>query len=159
MKDERGVGIIEVLLGLVVGSVMISALAMPIYKVVNSTDRNNSLISVLLQIDSAIRYLAGDGKMADYSDLSDGAAPVNHARLDWTDYYAGGDIGHVSSYQLVGTQLQRTYDAATNTIAKNISSAQFSRSGRVITVVLTAEVTSPITQQQTLTYRIYMRPQ
>src|SRR5688572_6655126 len=138
LKDERGIGMIELLLGLVVSGMMVSALAMPIFRIVTSTDRNNSLIAVLLEIDNAIRYIAPDGKMADYDSLQTGDPPVSSMTLTWTDYFGNQNTGHSASYYLSGTQLMRTYDGVTNAIADDITSAQFSKNGSVITVTLTA---------------------
>ena len=163
MREQQGYNLIEIMVGIAVTSLMLGVMTTIVLRVGEGFDGNNSLIKATNQIEQAVGFIASDIRMAKFSDLISGAAPVSTVNLGWTDYYAGSNVGYKSVYSLNGTDLQRVYTvggvAATSMVGKSISTIAFSISGSLVTVSISTSATSgPKTQNETKTYRFFMRP-
>ena len=97
--------------------------------------------------------------MAESTDFVEGADPVDCLTLTWIEWYDFVNMPHSSSYYLEDTQLQRDYDGAVTTLARNISKIEFSQAGRILTVSVTCTPPwwCPNGEVQK-TYRVYLRP-
>ncbi len=156
---QKGFTLIELLVAVAIGAVILTGVVLSIYQVVWGTDRSNSQVVALIDIDRAVLAIKRDLLMAQDTNLS--SIPQSSANLTWIDYtsFELGDetASHSSSYTLSGTELRRTYDGTVNIVGRNISSINFTQNGRLISVVITA--TGPGTQQQreTLNFSSYIR--
>ncbi len=159
LKDERGAGILEVLLGIALTATITSALVSLVFTAGKGGDANNSKLPVFRELERAAGSVGDDVSMAKFTNLVDGAPAVNTMTLQWTDYYGGNAVGHQSTYARSGGNLTRTYDGVASTVAKAVTSAGFSLSGRVVTFTLTVADTEGSAQfSQPQTYRFYLTP-
>ena len=159
VKDEQGAGIVEVLLGILLTATITSALVSLVFTAGKGVDANNSKLTVFRELERAAGFVGDDVSMTTFTNLVDGAAAVDPVTLQWTDYYGGAAVGHQSTYALSGGNLTRTYDGVASTVAKAVTSAGFSLSGRVLTFTLTGADTEGAAQfSQDQTYRFYMTP-
>lgn len=78
-------------------------------------------------------WFAGDAMNADSTSLVDGNPPVGSVTLSWTD---SNSTTHNAIYSLSGNDLIRDFDGVQVTMARNVTSSQFSLSGKVLTAVL-----------------------
>jgi hypothetical protein len=96
--------------------------------------------------------------MAQTTDLVDGATPVDHMSLTWTDWYDWAEETHSSSYYVSDGQLQRDYDGTVTTLARFISGVEFSLSGRLLTVKITSSPQGDYGPSEERVYQVYLRP-
>jgi len=158
---QKGFTLIELLVALAVGGLVIMSALGVIYQVMWGTSRTNSQVVALTDVHQAALRLKKDIVMAQTTDLTDGV-PQDSATLSWTDYTSFGDLEpeeriHASSYELLGNELQRTYDGTTSIVGRNITSVNFSQDGRVINVVITATEGDVTPRSETLEFSVYLR--
>ena len=128
--NQKGITLVELIIATAITSLIVSGLGTAIYMMITVTERGNNEMSALHDIRNAAYYVNTDAQMASITDLEEGAEPVDNLSLEWTDGYGNS---HSSSYWLSGTELQREYDSATSTVARYVSSVEFSISGSVLT--------------------------
>ncbi len=150
----------ELLVALAVGSlIMVAALGLT-YQVVWGTSRTNSQVVALTDVHLAALQLKKDLQMAQITDLTDGV-PQNSATLSWMDFTlfdSEENKAHSSAYNLLSDGvLQRTYDGTTSIAGRNITSLNFTRDGRVISVVITATEGDFTPHSETLEFSVYLR--
>ena len=121
---------VELIIATAITSLIVSGLGTAIYLIITITERGNDEASALHDIRNAAYYISSDAQMASTTDLIDGADPVDNLSLEWTDGFGNS---YSSSYQLSGTELQRQYNSTTTTVARYVSSVEFSISGDVLT--------------------------
>ena len=86
------------------------------------------------EVRHATSWFAGDALNAQGTDLVDGAAPVSSATLSWTDQ---GQVSHAATYSLsADATLIRDVDGSKITVARKVLSAQFSRNGSILKLIL-----------------------
>ncbi len=161
---QKGFTLIEVLAVVAIVGVLVPVLSMSIIQVIRGTDRNNTMVVALSDIEHAASWLNQDLLMAQTTNLPAYPLTVNlvaggNVTLSWTDYYGGVATAHQSQYYLSGTKLMRNYGGQIANIALYISKAQFSKDGsnKVFTVSLTSSPEGVSGGSQTKTYRIYRR--
>ena len=173
---QKGFTLIELLVALAVGSLVIVGALGAIYQVVWGTSRTNSQVVALTDVHQAALRLKKDIVMAQLDDengdfFSDGTTVIMlssggpTATLGWTDYTSFGDLEpeeriHSSSYELLGNELQRTYDGTTSIVGRNITSVDFTQDpedDRVINVVITATEGDMTPRSETLEFSVYLR--
>ncbi len=161
---QNGFTLLELLVTLAIGSVILTASLLSLHQVVLGTDRSNSQVVALTDVDQAAHRIKEDIIMAQSANLIDGnPIPQSYISLTWTDsttsFTSTAKTAHSSSYALSGTLLRRTYDGTVSIVGRNITSVGFTQSGRVINLVITA--TGPKVQQrrETLKFSAHMRPE
>ncbi|MBI3040969.1 MAG: type II secretion system protein [Chloroflexi bacterium] len=156
---QKGFTLVEVLVVLAITGVILTGAVLSIYSVFLGTDRNNSQIVALTDIDRAVLVIKKDLMMAQETNLS--STPQSSANLTWIDYTtsfeSSNQSNHSSSYILSGTELRRTYDGTLSIIGRNITSLDFTQSGRVVTVVITATGPGVRQRSETLTFSSLIR--
>jgi len=162
---QKGFTLIEILVTLAVGGVLLIGAVTSIFQIATFTSRSNDHIVALTDVDHAALWLRQDLQMAQSTSLTDGV-PVsltdeNTAELNWTDYTSfvteEETRNHTSAYALSGTELVRTYDNTPRIVGRHITSIEFTQSGSIISVVITA--TGPGAQQrsETLKFSVHLR--
>ena len=172
---QKGFTLIELLVALAVGGLVIMGAVGVIYQVVWGTSRNNSQVVALTDVHQAALQLKKDLEMAqlDEGDFPSGGTTVitltsggPTTTLGWTDYTsfdAEENKDHISSYELLGSELRRTYDGTTSIVGRNITSLEFTQdpdnSGddRVINVVMMATNGDTTPSSETLEFTVYIR--
>ncbi|MFQ5934462.1 MAG: type II secretion system protein J [Dehalococcoidia bacterium] len=158
LGGQRGFTLVEMLVALGIMAAVGSALVTSILQMSNFTSRGNAQLETAADMGISMRWLARDTQSAETTDLVDGDPPVSSMTLNWVDEYDGASISHSASYALDGRDLKRTYDGETHTVARRVSSVEFSLSGKLITVTLTStdDKWGSITKQ--FTHYFYLRP-
>jgi len=146
------------MLGMAITAMVMSGIVGLIYHEVTTTATTKNIVSAAHEITNAARRFSQDAMMTESTDLVEGVQPVNHVVLSWVERYDFTDIPHSSSYYLEGTDLRRDYDGIITTVARDISTIEFSQSGSIITVSISCTPrwlsANPTTEK---TYRIYLR--
>ena len=153
--NQRGMTLVEVIIATAISSLIISGLGTAIYMIINVTERGNDEASALYHVRNATYHISSDAQMASTTDLIDGADPVDSLSLEWTDGFGNS---HSSSYQLYGTDLQRNYDSTITTVARYVSSVEFSISGDVLTYYLESSPSRYEQANKETTGTVYLRP-
>ena len=157
---QKGFTLVEVLVVLAVSGVLLTGLITSIFQVSTFTDRSNSQVVALTDLNHAALSIKKDLMMTQNTDLADGSpVPQSSVWLGWTDYtsFETGNLTHSSSYVLSGTELLRTYDGTVGIAGRNITSLGFTKNGRVIDVVITATGSSDPQRSETLKFSVLIR--
>ena len=157
---QKGFTLIELLVALAVGGLVIMSAVAVIYQVMWGTSRTNSQVVALTDVHQAALRLKKDLVMAQTTDLAD-EVPQDSAVLSWTDYTSfdpDENKDHSSAYNLLSDGvLQRTYDGTTSIVGRNITSVNFTLSGRVVNIVITATEGDFTPRSETLEFSVYLR--
>ena len=163
LKSQRGFTLVEVLVALGIMSAIGSVLVGTLHQMTNFTSRSNAQVSVSADLRNAFHWMAEDMKMANTTDLVDGAPAVSTITLNWTNQCEGASTPHSANYCLVGTELRRTSDGSacnvgtTHTVARNVASVEFSLASKLVTVALTStdDKWSDVTKQFSHYFYLY----
>ncbi len=135
---------------LALGGVLATGAATAITQLVRSTDRVETTMLALHNLDMAGRWVSLDGRMAQATDLVDGALPMSTMTLYRTDLFGGEPVDYTTTYSLMGNELQRNHNGQVTVVARSISTANFSLEGETIIATLASSA-------EGVTYRLYMR--
>ncbi len=155
---QQGFTLIEILVVMAVSSVILTGAVFSIYQVMVGTDRSNSQVVTLTDINVAVLAIKKDLLMTQHTDLTDNvSSSANLTWIDYTSFASANESNHFSSYTLSGTELRRNYDDVVSIVGRRITSIDFTQNGRVVSVVITA--TGPGIQQrsQTLEFSGHIR--
>lgn len=162
---QNGFTLIEILLVMAVGGMLLSGLVTAIFQTFGVTKMTTTAVSALENIKMAAYQITQDVKTASTTNLVDGAPAVSNLSLYWTIWYdANGNLipngePHSSQYTLSETNLQRNLDGTSiKTVARYISSVQFSRQGNMIAVSITSSPQGKPETAENKTYYIYLQP-
>lgn len=159
--NQKGFTLVEVLVAMVVSGMLIAGIVIGIFQVSWGSIRSNDQVVALTDVHYAALFIKKDLQMAQITTLTDGNPdPQGSVTLDWTDYTTFESLepqDHSSSYELLGTELLRTYDGTARVVGRHITYIGFTQNDRVIDVVIT--VTAPGTSQrsETLKFSVEMR--
>lgn len=160
---QKGFTLIELLVALAVGSILLTGIVLSIFQTSWGTDRSNSHVVALADVNHAALSIKKNIQMAQYTDLIDGdPVPKNSVTLTWTDYTGfeeSDNKTHYSNYALSGTQLQRDHDGTVSIVARYITSVGFTRNDRIITANITATGPGVSPRAKTLKFSMQMRPE
>ena len=143
MRGQRGFTIVELLVGMAISGMIMSAIVSGIYQMIHGTARVNNDLIVQQDIDRASSWFNRDLSQAQTTDVVDLATPVNSMRIDWVDqtgWATSGAEDHYVEYDIVPgtTNLKREVDGQSHIVARYIADIEFSRSGNLITVSITS---------------------
>jgi len=116
IRDERGLGVIEVLLAMAISSLILAALTTATLRLTRFQDGNNAQITANRNSENVMNYIAADVRRAQWVNGADGVTPLSAIpepaiTLQWVDYTDGGDIRSVKYERDSGSgRLKRTYD-------------------------------------------------
>ena len=153
---QRGSTLIELVVSIGIGSVLLMGAGESIFQVVSGVDRGVEQLTTLRDAENAAGWLTRDARMAEYTDVVDGAQQVSTLTLQWTDSEGGGT--HTVTYAISNSELIRSFDGSTTTVSRRINSVGFSRSGRFLNLqveVLADGGTSSLQKN----YSALMRPE
>jgi prepilin-type N-terminal cleavage/methylation domain-containing protein len=145
MKEERGYTLVELLIALAITGIMMTTLGMVVQQTVTVPERGDDQVSALHAIQNAAHWVSLDGQTA---KSASGGSGLTLTLPDDSSI----------SYSLDGDELHRIYGGSDRTIARGISSADFSVEGRLITMNIIAEPDSRWNISENGTYQINMRP-
>ncbi|MHB8683622.1 MAG: DUF7483 domain-containing protein [Dehalococcoidia bacterium] len=140
VHDERGLGLVELILGLAISSMLLTTLGMALTATFRTATTAKNQQNATEQLRDAFFWLNQDTQSGVASQASVAAGDVT---MRWTDY-ASGKV-YSSRFQQVGATLQRTFTvngvASTRTVASDLIAAGFTatRSGNAVTYGLTVQ--------------------
>jgi prepilin-type N-terminal cleavage/methylation domain-containing protein len=158
LRNQKGMTLLEVTVGIAIaGLIGVCVLGLIVHEI-KSTAATRACVTAAVEIDNAARWVSQDGMMAEVTNLTESAQPVDSLSLTWVERQEFIDVPHTCSYSLAGGELRRDYDGIVTTVARHISDIKFSQTGKMITVSITC--TPPWVGQSRIverTYRIYRR--
>ena len=151
--DQRGITLVETIVAAVIAAMLVSVLGSAIFLFTRAAEEGNNELRDIHDMQNAGYWLTRDGKMAQYTDLSDGAPPVQSMTLSWTD----DGQAHTVTYSLSSTDLRRNHNGTTITVARYVSSVGFSISQGIITGTMTSSPGGRWGISEEATYKIWPR--
>jgi len=145
VKDERGFTLVELLMGAAITAVVVAFLGFMVFQTFQVEEFGDAQITARNELQNAAAWMQGDAVEART------AAGGSQITLTMPD-------ASVVTYTKSGTYLTRTSGSTVNTIARNVSAATFSVSGRLITVDLTSTPPGRSGAAAQGTYMFNMRP-
>lgn len=145
MKGQKGMTMVELLVAIAVTGIIVVFLGTAIYQIITVSEYGNDRLTAMHELQNSAHWFNLDGQKAV-------TANVNGELLL--------TISETSSitYSLVGTELRRTTGSTPMTLARNISSADFSIDNRVITMSLTSSPEGRDNVSENGSYKVYLRP-
>lgn len=158
MSKQNGFTLIELLVGLAIGSALLLVAADILFTLQMGTGRASNQMTADADVNRAATAIQRDLYQTQDSNLIDGdPTPQNSVVLTWIDHTGGENTEHSSSYTLDGTVLSREYDGTTGIIGRDITYLGFTRTERVIDVVITSTGTREPERSQTLEFSVLTR--
>ena len=145
MKREEGFTLIEFMIVIAITGFIVSAVGTAIYHIVTVPEYGNDRITAMHELQNSAHWVSIDGQMAK------SASGGNQLILTLPD-------DSTIDYVLEGNELHRIAGTSNRTLAKNISSANFSISSRIITMDITSSPASRWSVSENRTYKVYLRP-
>lgn len=136
-NGQRGATLVELVVSVAVVGLIAAPLGVTISQVFKTTVWGSQETAVLGALQTAVTWLAHDIPSASSNDLPDGGPAQSSIAITSTDLYGGTTTSVQVSYALVGTELRRTQDGVTHTVAWNVTAISFLRSGSLVTVTIT----------------------
>jgi len=151
---QKGMTLVEVIIATGIGAVVTAALALVIYNLMTVTERNNDATSTLSDVQNAVYMISYDAKMAGSTDLTEGDPAASEVLFSWID---GGGAAHSSRYYISGTELIRDYNGNTHSVAKSISSIEFTVTASNLNYFVKS-TTGRLDTSESFTGTVYFRP-
>jgi len=155
LRDSRGFTLVEVLVGVGILTIVMSTIGTAMFQALGTQKGVVDDGLAINELWKGLSWFAEDVKMAQNTDLVDGAPAVASVTFTWTDEFNDAGVSHTSSYALVDDMLVRTYDGNAHTVARRAISAAFSLSNR--TVIAQFEVDAGAGTIRTLSLKTLMR--
>jgi len=154
-SSQKGITLVEVLLATALTAVVVGGLSTAIFATVSATGRGSDETSALRDLQNAAHWISRDAQMASTTNLMEGGEAIDALTLEWTDCQASS---HSCSYTLSGSELQRNYDGNVSTVARYVSTVEFSISGGVLTYSLESTPPGRWQVNRHMTGKVHLRP-
>jgi len=145
MKGERGFTLVELLIATAITGLIVGVLGTAIYQIVTVTDYGNERLIAMHELQNAAHWFNLDGQEA---RTATGGAELSLALSDNSSVI----------YTVNGTELRRTAGDVTLTLARNITSANFSVANNIITMTLVSSPEGRWGVSEQGTYQVSPRP-
>ena len=144
MKGEQGFSLVEMLIALALTGVITGVLAMVVQQTITVPERGNDQTAALHSLQNAIHWFGLDGQ------TEAAATGGNGLTLTLPD---SSNI----EYVLYGRDLNRLAGSSNRTIARDVTDASFTVSGRNITLALAAAPAGRSGVSENITSQVSMR--
>lgn len=153
-RDQRGFTLVELMVACAISSMIIGVLGTALHQFIGTSERGNEELRALHDTSNAGYWITLDGERSETTNLVDGAPLADSITLGWTS----GGQANTSTYSLSGTELKRNHNGTVTSVARHVSSVEFSIAGRVITVTMTSTPEGRWGVSKQATYKIWRRP-
>ncbi len=144
-SDERGLTMVELIIAVAVTGIIVSFLGTAIYQILTVTEYGNDRLTAMHELQNAAHWFNLDGQRASTASIN-GELLLTISESSSITYY------------LSDTELRRTAGGDQMTLARNITSADFSIENRLITMSLTSSPEGRDNVSANGTYKVYLRP-
>lgn len=142
MRQQKGFTLVETIVSAGLVALVATGGAAAIFHMIKVNAQVNEKLPALNTLQIAGRWISRDAEMAKNTSLVDGAQPVEAGTTTIefyrTDYYTEPHASHITRYTRNGAELQREEDGQTTIVARDVTGATFSNSGRIVTVVISS---------------------
>jgi prepilin-type N-terminal cleavage/methylation domain-containing protein len=145
VSGERGFTLVELLMGAAITAVIVGFLGFVVFQTFQVEEFGSAQIAARNELQNAAAWMQGDAVEA--------RTASGGAQLTLT--LPGGST---ITYAVSGTNLTRTSGGTVNTVARSISEASFSVTGRLIIVTLTSSPSGRSGAVAQASYMFNMRP-
>jgi len=145
MNGQKGYTLVELMIALAITGVITTVLGLVVQQIFTVPEQSNDKIAAMHAVQNAGHWVGLDGQTAT------GATGGSSLTLTLAD-------NSTLSYVLYGDELHRVYGSSNRTIARDISSANFSVSGGMITMNIASSPSSRWAISENGTFQICMRP-
>jgi Tfp pilus assembly protein PilE len=145
MKRQEGMTMVELVVAVAVTGIIVIFLGTAIYQIITVSEYGNGRLTALHELQNVAHWFNLDSQGAK------AATGGNQLILTLSD-------NSTISYSLVGTEMRRASGGPQMTLARNISSANFSIINRIITMSLTSSPAGRDAVSQNGTYMVSLRP-
>ena len=160
---QKGFTLIEVLVGMLVGGMIMSAVIGSVYQITTGTGKVNWESTTLADMENAAHCIVRDVMMAHSTDLEPGEPPMDGLHISWQDLTNAAlleeSVAHSITYTHSGKELQRNYDGVVTIIGRDLDDVSFGINGRVVSVNMTSTREGYEGATITRKYLIYLRSQ
>jgi hypothetical protein len=144
-SKERGFTMVDLVMATAVTGLIVTFFGTSIYQMLTVTEYGNDRLTAMHELQNAAYWFSLDGQGAK------AATSGSELVLTLAD-------NSTITYSLTGTELQRTTGEGQRTLAKHITSADFSIGNRVITMSLTSSPEGRDNVSENGTYQVSLRP-
>jgi hypothetical protein len=145
MNGQKGMTIAELVVTIATTGIIVVFLGTAIYQIINVSGYGNDRLTATHELENVAHWFNIDGQGA--------KAATGGASLELTM----ADDSSVT-YTLAGTEIRRTAGGQQMTLARNISSANFTIDARLVTMSLTSSPPGRYGVNESGTYHVYLRP-
>lgn len=135
--DQRGSTLLELLISAAITGLMAAPAGAAMFETFQTTTWNTQQSAQLQDLRTAAAWLSMDVPLANTTDMPDGGPAHSSVVITSEDRYGGANTTHQVAYALVGTELRRTADGVTHTVAWHVTAVSFLRTGALVTLTLT----------------------
>lgn len=98
-QGEKGYSILELIVAFSIMALIASAVSMIVFRVIEDTERSNSRMTTVIQVQNAGQWISADAQVAE-SVLTENLQEPNFLILNWTeqDYNEGDPVYHTITY-------------------------------------------------------------
>ena len=144
-KEEQGFTLVELLIVVAITGFIVSVLGVAINQIVTIPEFGGEKMTAMHELQNSAHWVGIDGQM------STSASGGNQLMLTLADNSS-------ISYVVEGSELHRIAGTSNRTLAKNITSANFSVLNRVITMNITSAPDGRWSVSENGTYMVCLRP-
>jgi prepilin-type N-terminal cleavage/methylation domain-containing protein len=144
MKEEQGFTLVELLIAIAIMGSIFSVLGEAFHQAVTIPEYGNDKVTAMHELQNVAHWVNLDGQMAENATGGNGLV------LTLPDDSS-------ISYTLAGTDLVRSTGTVERTLARNITSVNFSVENRYITMDITSSPAGRWGVSENETYKIYLR--
>lgn len=145
MNREKGFTLVELLIATAITGLMVSALGTAVFQITRAAEYGNAKLTAVHEIQNVARWFNLDGQRAVAANVNNGLL------LTVSD-------NSLITYAVNGTELRRTASGLPMTLARNITSANFSVENRTIIMTITSSPAGRPNVSEPGTYQVTLRP-